>query len=130
VFGYLQHHGYWDSAAAVARDVLGGAVAVSPQDVQDMQVGCCGQWLVAAPLFAVLFAPAALSPLVGVALGCAGHAGGLLCGSCGWLVAQPWVLLLALLLFWCCGGLLRSACSCCTYQHLTLPSTASFLPCV
>ena len=47
VFGYLQHHGYWDSAATVARDVLGGAVAVSPQDVQDMQVcvwaACVGE---------------------------------------------------------------------------------------
>jgi hypothetical protein len=39
VFGYLRHHGHWDSAAAVARDVLGGAVAVSPRDVQDMRVG-------------------------------------------------------------------------------------------
>ncbi|KAI3427988.1 hypothetical protein D9Q98_006376 [Chlorella vulgaris] len=38
VFGYLQHHGYWDTAAAVARDVLGGAAAVSQQDVQNMQV--------------------------------------------------------------------------------------------
>jgi hypothetical protein len=60
VFGYLQHHGYWDSAAAVARDVLGGAVAVSPQDVQDMQVGCCAEaadgWLPMAgcPLLALL----------------------------------------------------------------------------
>ncbi|EFN58155.1 hypothetical protein CHLNCDRAFT_34313, partial [Chlorella variabilis] len=38
VFGYLQHHGHWDTAAAVARDVLGGSAAVRQQDVQDMQV--------------------------------------------------------------------------------------------
>ena len=42
VFGYLQHHGHWDTAAAVARDVLGGSAAVRQQDVQDMQVGCGG----------------------------------------------------------------------------------------
>ena len=29
VFHYLSHHGYWESAAAVARDVLGGKVDVS-----------------------------------------------------------------------------------------------------
>lgn len=46
VFGYLQHHGYWDTAAAVARDVLGGAAAVSQQDVQNMQAGCgCRCWV-------------------------------------------------------------------------------------
>lgn len=39
VFGYLAHQGHWDTAAAVARDVLGGTVAVAQQDVQDMQVG-------------------------------------------------------------------------------------------
>ena len=46
VFGYLAHQGHWDTAAAVARDVLGGAVAVSQQDVQDMQVGRGGSALV------------------------------------------------------------------------------------
>ena len=35
VFGYLQHHGYWETAAAVARDVLGGAAIVSQADVAD-----------------------------------------------------------------------------------------------
>lgn len=49
VFGYLAHQGHWDTAAAVARDVLGGAVAVSQQDVQDMQVG--GWWSCGAQLF-------------------------------------------------------------------------------
>ncbi|PRW56754.1 Ran-binding 10 [Chlorella sorokiniana] len=38
VFGYLAHQGHWDTAAAVARDVLGGTVAVAQQDVQDMQM--------------------------------------------------------------------------------------------
>lgn len=38
VFGYLRHQGHWDTAAAVARDVLGGGVAVSAQEVEEMQV--------------------------------------------------------------------------------------------
>ncbi|KAL4443421.1 hypothetical protein ABPG75_011158 [Micractinium tetrahymenae] len=38
VFGYLRHHGHWDTAAAVARDLLGGAVSVEQQDVADMQM--------------------------------------------------------------------------------------------
>ncbi|KAK9834310.1 hypothetical protein WJX81_005519 [Elliptochloris bilobata] len=35
VFGYLQHHGHWETAAAVGRDVLGGAVSVSQADIAD-----------------------------------------------------------------------------------------------
>ncbi|PSC72505.1 Ran-binding 10 [Micractinium conductrix] len=38
VFGYLRHQGHWDTAAAVARDVLGGGVAVSAQEVEEMQL--------------------------------------------------------------------------------------------
>eukprot|EP00887_Chlorella_sp_A99_P006148 scaffold22.g6148.t1 len=37
VFGFLCHHGHWASAAAVAHDVLGGAVQVAPQDVASMR---------------------------------------------------------------------------------------------
>lgn len=44
VFGYLAHQGHWDTAAAVARDVLGGTVAVAQQDVQDMQVRLLAVW--------------------------------------------------------------------------------------
>ena len=41
VFGYLQHHGHWETAAAVGRDVLGGAVSVSQADVADARrCGC------------------------------------------------------------------------------------------
>ena len=35
VYGYLQHHGHWETAAAVGRDVLGGAVSVSQADIAD-----------------------------------------------------------------------------------------------
>ncbi|GAB4824065.1 hypothetical protein N2152v2_011111 [Parachlorella kessleri] len=37
VFDYLCHYGHWETAAAVGRDVLGGAVEVSQQAVEEMQ---------------------------------------------------------------------------------------------
>jgi hypothetical protein len=50
IFNYLRHNGHWETAAAVGRDVLGGAVEVSSHEVTDMQMqqvrtvwcGVCG----------------------------------------------------------------------------------------
>lgn len=38
VFEYLTHHGHWDTAAAVAKDVLGGAVTV-PEGAREEAAG-------------------------------------------------------------------------------------------
>ncbi|KAL4429173.1 hypothetical protein ABPG77_010152 [Micractinium sp. CCAP 211/92] len=63
VFGYLRHHGHWDTAAAVARDVLGGAVAVEQQDVADMQMRKeVGERVVAGDIDAALALTRTLAP--------------------------------------------------------------------
>ena len=37
IFSHLALHGYWGSAAAVARDMLGGSVVVAPSKVQEFE---------------------------------------------------------------------------------------------
>ena len=36
IFGYMVHHAYWESAAAVAQDMLAGTVHVQPKDIQEV----------------------------------------------------------------------------------------------
>lgn len=89
VFGYLAHQGHWDTAAAVARDVLGGTVAVAQQDVQDMQVGwqlalqrgCCGEGEWPGQWHAMCWQRCS-----GCGAGRAGHAGGQQQRVCRWAV--------------------------------------------
>ena len=38
IFGYMVHHAYWESAAAVARDMLAGTVHVQPKDIQEVSL--------------------------------------------------------------------------------------------
>ena len=38
LFGYMVHNGYWDTAAAVARDMLEGTVQVQPKDIQEVKL--------------------------------------------------------------------------------------------
>ena len=38
LFGYMLHNGYWETAAAVARDMLEGTVQVQPKDIQEVKL--------------------------------------------------------------------------------------------
>ena len=41
IFGFMVHHAYWETAAAVARDMLAGTVHVQPKDIQEVSVLKC-----------------------------------------------------------------------------------------
>ena len=38
IFGFMVHHAYWETAAAVARDMLAGTVHVQPKDIQEVRL--------------------------------------------------------------------------------------------
>ena len=38
IFGFMVHHAYWETAAAVARDMLAGTVHVQPKDIQEVSL--------------------------------------------------------------------------------------------
>ncbi|CAK0783650.1 hypothetical protein CVIRNUC_006849 [Coccomyxa viridis] len=38
IFGFMVHHAYWETAAAVARDMLAGTVHVQPKDIQEVKL--------------------------------------------------------------------------------------------
>lgn len=38
LFGYMVHNGYWETAAAIGRDMLDGTVQVQPKDIQEVKL--------------------------------------------------------------------------------------------